>query len=765
MKYSFRLIATLLAAAAVPAFAAQTNTLLSLTAPWRYNTNNLDGSGWTATNYNDTAWPGPSNALLYIETATVPATKNTPLPPRPTTLLPFNTYYFRTTFVASNTAEINLLVFSNLVDDGAVFYLNGVEIQRLYLPAGTISYTNLASSHEASSYDVFNLDGDALTNLMEGTNVLAAEVHQTSATSSDVVFGTALTEVRGFYPSLTRGPYLQLSTPTSIVIRWRTDVGTTSRVIYGTNLAALDLTNSTIASVGEHIITLTNLLPDTKYFYSIGSATTNLAAASTNQFFLTHPLPGTPKPLRVWVIGDAGTANASQVAVRDAFQTYNGTNTVHAWLQLGDNAYNAGTDAEYQNAVFKIYTNQLRNSVTWPTLGNHDTAQGTSFVDTYPYFSIFTLPTAGEAGGVPSTTEHYYSFDLGMVHFICLDSMTADRSTNGAMATWLRSDLAVTTNRWIVAFWHHPPYTKGSHNSDSETALVQMRTNFLPILEAGGVDLVLAGHSHSYERSFLINGHYGLSSTFTTNHIVQTGSGRETNGVGGYRKQDTLGWSPAANQGAVYAVAGSSGQISGGSLNHPVMYYSTNALGSMILDFNSNRLDVTFLRETNTIINDYFTLIKSNAVATISGNVNLQAFQGSNRSVQFVASAISGGATNYLQTNDVNLSFTAGEANYSIVVPANTTHLSAKTAWNLRRQQAVTFLSGVATNDFTGPAGQLLGGDISQDNNLVNTADYTVLKGNWLQSTTGADLTGDGLVNTADYTILKGNWLKAGDPR
>ena len=73
--------------------------------------------------------------------------------------------------------------------------------------------------------------------------------------------------------------------------------------------------------------------------------------------------------------------------------------------------------------------------------------------------------------------------------------------TPSPMAIWLRSDLAVTTNRWLVAFWHHPPYTKGSHDSDAEAELIEMRQNIVPILEAGGVDLVLSGHSHSYERS------------------------------------------------------------------------------------------------------------------------------------------------------------------------------------------------------------------------------------------------------------------------
>ncbi|MFT5106174.1 MAG: 3',5'-cyclic AMP phosphodiesterase CpdA [Verrucomicrobiales bacterium] len=65
------------------------------------------------------------------------------------------------------------------------------------------------------------------------------------------------------------------------------------------------------------------------------------------------------------------------------------------------------------------------------------------------------------------------------------------------MASWLENDLASTTQEWIFAFWHHPPYTKGSHNSDIEINLVQMRESFLPILESYCVDLVLGGHSHS----------------------------------------------------------------------------------------------------------------------------------------------------------------------------------------------------------------------------------------------------------------------------
>ena len=105
----------------------------------------------------------------------------------------------------------------------------------------------------------------------------------------------------------------------------------------------------------------------------------------------------------------------------------------------------------------------------------------------------------------------------------------------GRCIEWLRNDLANNTKDWLIAFFHHPPYSKGSHNSDTETELIQMRQNFLPILEQHGVDLVLSGHSHAYERSKFIDGHYGSSGTFSSSMVVQAGSGR-TDGTGAYTK-------------------------------------------------------------------------------------------------------------------------------------------------------------------------------------------------------------------------------------
>jgi hypothetical protein len=170
------------------------------------------------------------------------------------------------------------------------------------------------------------------------------------------------------------------------------------------------------------------------------------------------------------------------------------------------------------------------------------------------------------------------------------------------MMTWLANDLAATTNLWIIAFWHHPPYSKGGHDSDIDQRETDMRENAVPILEAYGADLVLCGHSHSYERSMLIDGHYGTSDTFLPSMIRNGGNGRE-DGDGPYRK------TAIPHDGAVYTVAGTGGSVSGGTFDHPVMITNFVVLGSVILDVNGNRLDAKFIDNTATI-RDYFTIIK-----------------------------------------------------------------------------------------------------------------------------------------------------------
>jgi hypothetical protein len=529
------------------------------------------------------------------------------------TTVPVGTHsvYTRATFTITDITEVSQVSLGVDYDDGYVAWINGTEVFRSsQMPAtGDPDWNTVPASHESSNgsspvylprQDIF---ATAIQALHNGSNTLAIAAYNRFSTSSDLVLVPQLS-ING---DVTRGPYLQQGTPTSVIVRWRTAMATDSRVRYGDAPGNLTHVVDVAGSTTEHAVTLTGLDPDTTYYYSVGSSTEVFDGDDAEHFFLTSPLPGTAKPTRIWVLGDSGTANANALAVANAYASFTGSTHTDLWLMLGDNAYNTGTDGQYQAAVFDMYPEMLRKSVLWATLGNHDGISADSSAQTGPYYDIFTLPTGAEAGGLASGTEAYYSFDYGNIHFICLESHETDRSPGGAMLSWLTQDLAATTQEWIIAFWHHPPYSKGSHNSDTEAQLIDMRENALPILEAAGVDLVLSGHSHSYERSYLLDGHYGDSTTLTPAMQVDAGDGK-TDFDGAYKAVFD-----EANpyQGAVYITAGSSGKTSGGALDHPVMVHaSLNALGSLVLDVNGNRLDATFVRNTGAI-DDYFTILKN----------------------------------------------------------------------------------------------------------------------------------------------------------
>ena len=108
------------------------------------------------------------------------------------------------------------------------------------------------------------------------------------------------------------------------------------------------------------------------------------------------------RAFRFWALGDSGTGNNTARAVRNAFTTWNGSPHTDLVLLLGDNAYNSGLDNEFQANFFDIYPLTLRNTVVWPTLGNHEAMSADSPTETGPYYNNFTMPTAGECGGLAS---------------------------------------------------------------------------------------------------------------------------------------------------------------------------------------------------------------------------------------------------------------------------------------------------------------------------------------------------------------------------
>ena len=609
-----------------------TTTLLNFGASWKYLDNGSNqGVSWYGTGFDDAAW-ATSNAQFGYGDGDEATVVNAGCTPVATCGPKYITTYFRRQFSIADITLFSSVNINCFRDDGIIIYVNGVEVGRNNMPTGAVNYLTLASGNAVDDGNTVQVINVPIAAFLNGSNTIAVEVHQVNNTSSDITFDLELVGVSSsVLPTLTRGPYLQKGTTSSLIIRWRTDLPTNSIVNYGLTLGSLSFSATNPSITTEHEVMITGLMPNTKYFYNIGSSLSVLQGDALN-YFTTAVSPGTNQVTNIWAMGDCGNNSINQVNVRNQYLSFMGSQHADLWLLLGDNAYNSGFDNEYQSNFFNVYRdNILKNTMLFPAPGNHDYANnGTRQNDhAIPYYDIFNLPTNGECGGVPSNTEAFYSFDYNNIHFLSLDSYGREASTYriwdtlGPQVVWVKNDLASNTKPWVIAYWHHPPYTMGSHNSDSEADLAAIRTNFIRILERMGVDLILCGHSHSYERSFLINGHYGNEPTFNLATQAVSNSSAKYDG--------TLNSCPYEKSvdhpiGTVYAVVGSAGQLGGtqGAFPHNAMLYSnaTNG-GSLFLQVDDNRLDAKWICADG-VIRDQFTMFndvrKTNTIFVSPGN-------------------------------------------------------------------------------------------------------------------------------------------------
>jgi 3',5'-cyclic AMP phosphodiesterase CpdA len=587
-------------------------TLLAFGSEWKYLDNGSNqGTAWRATTFNDGTWANGNAELGYGDggEATVVSfgSDNT---------MKHVTTYFRKTINIANPNAYAIYLGKVVRDDGVAVYINGTEVFRDNLDANAI-FSEFANSaiggSDESTPQTFTFSPSLL---VAGDNVIAVEIHQSDASSSDISFNFEL--VGSNTPSLTRGPYLNMGNETAVTLRWRTDIATNTKVELGTTHGVYPTVFTDNVVTTEHEIRLTGLTPDTKYFYRFGSST-DVLQAGTDNFFVTAPPQNTTRKMRFAVFGDCGRDdNGYQTQTLAAYQNYLGANNGEIMILLGDNAYNNGTDAEYQSKFFGAYQgNILKNHVIMPAPGNHDYYSSNQTSRTGAYYQNFTMPTAAECGGVASGTEAFYSWDRGDVHFVSLDSYGKENpnatrlyDTLGTQVTWLKQDLAANTKKWTIVYWHHPPYTMGSHNSDTETELIKIRENLLRILERYGVDLVMCGHSHNYERSYLLKNYFGFEANFNiATHAKDGGSSGKYDG-----SPNSCAYQLPEGQvehGIVYVVSGSAGASGGVEPGYPhnAMPWSFNDGGMLQLEIEGNRLDAKFVRR-NQVIADQFTIMK-----------------------------------------------------------------------------------------------------------------------------------------------------------
>lgn len=420
-----------------------------------------------------------------------------------------------------------------------------------------------------------------------------------------------------FGQNIIRGPYLQLAGPSQITLRFRTDVPAALKVRVKTGATSKIYAHSSVSS--EHTFLLDSLQANTMYYYQIGT-TFNGAIQDSTQFFITAPIVGAKEKVKFGVIGDM-YPGATQLKVFEALKKYKSLLDYQFMLTLGDNVYSGASDNDYQQNFFKVYSvgNFLKQVPVFSALGNHDYDGSGRIQDanTMAYFQNFDLPTKGQLGGISSNSEAYYSFDYANIHFISLDTEGFGPDgkrlidDNSIQMKWLINDLESSKMPWKIVYFHHPPFTKGTYDSDVVPILTLVRQKLVPIFEKYKVDLVLNGHSHVYERSKPITNFIGNSNEFNSlTHWTQNSSGKYDNSINScpyfFSSADT------AKNGVVYVVNGVGGATGTKRVDalHKVMQYSIDQIGGfMYFEIQDNRLDAKFLTE-NGDNSDRFTIFK-----------------------------------------------------------------------------------------------------------------------------------------------------------
>ncbi|HEX2749117.1 MAG TPA: lamin tail domain-containing protein, partial [Verrucomicrobiales bacterium] len=280
--------------------------VVNYTSPWKYWRDPADPDGaaaegsWKTTSFVDTSWPGPGNGFFGYEPGTAALSTLIQTSFASQYAAATMTYYFRTTFNWSGPLSGTSFVLDQYVDDGVIYWLNGVELKganagRVRMNAGLATHATSATGTPTGG-DAFEeqaaLTGSLDGQLVSGTNLLCAEVHQSGSASSDVYFGARLK--------------IATPPPASVVINEvKVSSGSDQGFIefYNPTGAAVDLNgwylSDAPANLTKYRIT-TPLVVSPLGFGTVPFAGTGLGISSPLEIYLTRP-DGTTKQTGVTI--------------------------------------------------------------------------------------------------------------------------------------------------------------------------------------------------------------------------------------------------------------------------------------------------------------------------------------------------------------------------------------------------------------------------------------------------------------------------------
>ncbi|MCI0329768.1 MAG: alkaline phosphatase D family protein [candidate division Zixibacteria bacterium] len=448
-RTSFRIFSVSFFFAFALAPTGKSDTLISKLSVWKYYADaQYPDVSWNQSGYDDVGWPSGPGVLGFGETYIA-----TTIPFGPDANNKYITTLFRHSFqLNSDPAEITQLTLSTNYDDGFVAYLNGVEVARRAMPGGAVVHSTLAASHEGGVYETIDIS-NSIGDLVQGTNLLSVEVHQTAPTSTDLVWDTELVSSSSQVEFLWSGGV----TPNSAVVKAKlTQDGSIAR------LAASQMPDlsSPIYSNWDTAVTTENnrvvrfevsgLAPRQRYYYALEVG----GVLDTDKIGQFQTFPQDTATF-TFAFGSCALTGSNHAV----FETIRSLDPLF-FFHLGDFHYqNIGVNAPnlFRQAYETVLAspNQLRLfqevaiAYIWD---DHDygpnnsdsTAPGRQAARlTYQEY-VPHYPLAAGSGNIPI----YFTFDVGRVHFIVCDSRSA-RSPETAIDDASKTMLGTMQKAWF----------------------------------------------------------------------------------------------------------------------------------------------------------------------------------------------------------------------------------------------------------------------------------------------------------------------------
>ena len=199
------------------------------------------------------------------------------------------------------------------------------------------------------------------------------------------------------------------------------------------------------------------------------------AVAHAHLHALPPGLPNRPDSLKLAVIGDNGTGEQPEYDIAARMVEAHTTFPFDLVLMLGDNMYGSQQPADFVKKFEQPYERLLKGGVRfYASLGNHDQQSNR-------FYAPFNMDG-----------QRYYTYARKNVRFFVLDSNFLDPP----QVAWLESALKAATEDWKICYFHHPLYSDGGRHGSE----VDLRVRLEPLLVKYGVNVVLSGHDHIYER-------------------------------------------------------------------------------------------------------------------------------------------------------------------------------------------------------------------------------------------------------------------------